>query len=183
MDVVLRLYGEHGWSGLSFGAVAREASVGKAALYLRWPTKTAMLVSALVARPPQVKEIDTGNVETDLVELGREILQYLHTEPGLAALRLFVDARFHPDRFAAVSKEVFAAPTDSARAIVRRAINRTELPETTSVQTVLDAIIGGVINHMLTNPDKPWPALSRNLTKFLHKLVRLVVAGASAEPG
>jgi AcrR family transcriptional regulator len=183
IDVVLRLYAEHGWSGLSFGGVAREASVGKAALYLRWPSKAEMLVTALTARPAKVKDIDTGSVRDDLVELGREILRYLNSEAGLAALRLFVDARYQPELFATVSKELLAAPTANSREMIQRAVDRGELPEGTSAQVVLDAIVGGVINHMLSNPDKSWAVLSRNLTRFLRELVQLVVAGAGVPDG
>jgi AcrR family transcriptional regulator len=178
IDVALRVYAEHGWSGFSFGMVARQAAVGKAALYLRWPTKAEMLVAALTARPVQLTSIDTGTIREDLVELGREMLRYLNSEPGLAALRLFIDGRYQPELYASIPKEWNAAPLAVARAIVRRGIERGELPEGTSAQVVLDAIIGGAMNHLLSNPDKSWAVLQRHGIRFLAELVDMVVVGA-----
>jgi len=37
------LFGEAGWARFSVEAVARRAGVGKASVYLRWPTKEALL--------------------------------------------------------------------------------------------------------------------------------------------
>jgi len=178
IDVALKIYAEHGWSSFSYGMIARQAGVGKAALYLRWPTKAEMLVAALTARPVEMTSIDAGSIREDLIELGREMLRYLNSEPGLAALRMFIDARYQPDLFAALSAEWNAAPTAVARAIVQRGVERKELPEGASPQIVLDAIIGGVMNHVLSNPDKSLEVQERTAGRFLNELVEMVVVGA-----
>lgn len=177
-DVVLRLYAEHGWSAFSFGSVAREASVGKAALYLRWANKEEMLLSALAARPPVLRPVDTGSLRDDLVELTGEVLAYLNAPAGLAALRLFVDARYVPELLNA-SKKVHESTKVIARDIVSRAKARGDLPPAASPTLILDAIVGGATNHLLSNPVMRWSRNTRNV-RFLNELVDFVLRGAEA---
>ncbi|MFT4110887.1 TetR/AcrR family transcriptional regulator [Propionicimonas sp.] len=58
---------EHGFDGMTVDAVARAAGSGKAAVYRRWPSKTALVVASVRAlyAPPTVP--DTGSLRGDLV--------------------------------------------------------------------------------------------------------------------
>jgi len=73
-DAAITLFGEAGWAGFSFEAVARQASVGKASIYLRWQTKEALLVQALRLRVGIIDDVDTGSLRGDLIRLARQIL-------------------------------------------------------------------------------------------------------------
>ena len=64
-DAAITLFGEAGWAGFSVEAVAKRASVGKASIYLRWPTKEALLVEALRLRVGIIDEVDTGSLRED----------------------------------------------------------------------------------------------------------------------
>jgi AcrR family transcriptional regulator len=61
-DAAIALFGEAGWAGFSVEAVAKRACVGKASIYLRWPTKDALLVEALRRRVGTIAEVDTGSL-------------------------------------------------------------------------------------------------------------------------
>ena len=50
-------FGEAGWQGFSVEAVARRAGVGKASIYLRWPTKSELLLDALKSSLGRIEDI------------------------------------------------------------------------------------------------------------------------------
>jgi len=79
------LFGETGWAGFSVEAVARRAGVGKASIYLRWPTKEQLLTHALATRVANVADADTGTLRGDLVHLARQLLE-LHVGDGYQAV-------------------------------------------------------------------------------------------------
>lgn len=58
---------EHGLNATTVAAIARAAGSGKAAIYRRWPSKTALMVAAVRALydPPPLP--DTGSLRGDLV--------------------------------------------------------------------------------------------------------------------
>jgi AcrR family transcriptional regulator len=66
---------EHGFSGTTVEAVARAAGTGKAAVYRRWPTKTALVIAAVQAlqNPPVVP--DTGTLRGDLLACALHYVQ------------------------------------------------------------------------------------------------------------
>jgi len=74
-DAAITLFGETGWAGFSVEAVAKQASVGKASIYLRWPTKEALLVEALRLRVGIIDDVDTGSLREDLIRLARQIVR------------------------------------------------------------------------------------------------------------
>ena len=100
-----------GYAALSLEAVAKRASVGKAALYRRWPSKLAMVSERLLQVGVGVTPLpDTGSLEGDVHgllwslrrvlrhPLARRIVPDLHAEmprsPGLgAAVRRLQEAR------------------------------------------------------------------------------------------
>jgi hypothetical protein len=56
------VFGELGWAGFTIEAVARRSRVGKAAIYLRWPSKAELLVAALRDRIGPITATDTDSV-------------------------------------------------------------------------------------------------------------------------
>lgn len=151
LSAAAEVFGEYGWGRFTVDAVARRAGVGKASIYLRWPDKKALLISALEARLSRISDIDTGSVRDDLVRLAEQMLVSYSGASGLASIRLMLEA----DRVPGVAQHVDTlreSQVRAARAIVRRGIARGELREDTSVTLLLDAICGGCLNHVLATP-------------------------------
>ncbi|MET0767257.1 MAG: TetR/AcrR family transcriptional regulator [Aeromicrobium sp.] len=172
----LDIYGEKGWSGFSIEAVARRAQVGKASIYLRWSAKADLLVSAFEGVQTHFADIDEGSVRADLVELA--MLNYeMNSGPhGDAMLRLTAEAHHIPE-LAARWDRLRTDQILAARSIVRRAIDRGELPTGTSVTLLLDAILGGVFMHALSAPrDRP-PVDNSDRPAHVEGLVDLALAG------
>lgn len=151
-EAAIGLFGEQGWAGFSVEAVARRAGVGKASIYLRWPTKQALLLEALRRHVQGVAEVEASDVRDELVQLGTQLMRHYLGEAGRAALRISVEADHIPgvaEHWATIRESRVLA----ARAIVRRAIDRGELSDATSVTLLLDTLCGAVMNHVQATPE------------------------------
>jgi AcrR family transcriptional regulator len=177
-EAACRVFGTAGWTRFSIEAVAREAGVGKASIYLRWSSKAELLSDALTARLRDPEDVDTGSVRGDLVELARHHLALYTGDLGGAALRLTTEAQHIPElapRWQAVRDGQVLA----SRAIVRRAIERGELPADASVTLLLDALFGAVVMHRLTTPDELLPRLQESVDAYAASLVDFLLAAVT----
>lgn len=176
---VLELYNEAGWPGLTYDAVARRASVGKSALYLRWPTKEKLLLDALAARTLSLQLSDSGSVRQDLLDFARQMAAVYLGPEGWLLLRVALEARRYPELLGPM-QERFAKDILAARAIVRRAVERGQLPPGTSATLLTDIVAGAVLNHLLATPHHLYQEMLHQLDRYLEHLVDLVLAGAIA---
>ena len=177
---MLELYARSGWNGLTFDEVARRARVGKAALYLRWPTKEALLVDAMSAEGVPVVAEPSGDIRADLLELARSLFQLYSTTAGIAYLRLYVEARYLPTLEATWQQRTTLPRQLEARALVRGAVTRGELPPATSPTILLDALAGAMANHVLSTPPVLYEEMVAKAPDYLERLVDFLLAGARA---
>jgi AcrR family transcriptional regulator len=178
-EAAISVFGEVGWSGFSVEAVARRAGVGKASIYLRWPSKEALLASALETRMADIEAIDTGSTRGDLVELTRQLLRLYLSDSGHATMRLTLDGDKVPkirERYEALTRSQILA----ARAIVRRGIRRGELAQSTSVTVLLDALCGGAMMHAMSTPAELRGKVTAGAETYAQQLVDFVLGSASA---
>ena len=68
-DAAITLFGETGWAGFSVEAVAKQASVGKASIYLRWPTKEALLADTEESGREDREAEDERGVDLSLIHI------------------------------------------------------------------------------------------------------------------
>lgn len=148
-DAVLEVYWETSWRGFTFDAVARQAKVGRAALYRRWDSKEDLLVQALEARSPLSTPIDTGTVRGDLIELSQQLARGYTELAGLVSLRVTLDAMVHPDLLSHLTVTLNQSRLVTTRQIVRRAVVRGELPSETSTTLLLELVTGAVLTRAL----------------------------------
>lgn len=168
------LFADAGWAGFSMEAVARRAGVGKASLYLRWHSKEALLAGAVTLHLGRVSDLDTGTLRGDLIELATQILDIYAGESGRAAMRLMLEASDIPG-VAGHFTEMQRAQARAARAIVRRGIDRGEVPAGTSVTLLLDTLVGGAMMHALTTPADRRADLARNTGTQAARLVSFLL--------
>jgi AcrR family transcriptional regulator len=178
-DAAITLFGEAGWAGFSVEAVAKRASVGKASIYLRWPTKEALLVEALRLRVGIIDEVDTGSLREDLIRLARQILDLYLGDAGRAALRLGLEGDLIPG----LAEQLTALRTSqvlAAREIVRRGIGRGEIPEGTSITLVLDTLVGGATTHVQSTPKDMLDALRAGADRYAEQLVDFLLCAVNS---
>ncbi|MFB9184962.1 TetR/AcrR family transcriptional regulator [Dactylosporangium sucinum] len=181
-QAALDVFGDGGWAGFAMETVARRAGVGKASLYLRWNTKEALLTDALTAGLVRISDVDTGTLHGDLVELATQMLDLYAGPSSRAALRLSLEAGGIPgvgEHYEAMRM----AQIRAARAIVRRGIDRGELPATASVTLLLDTLIGGAMMHALSTPPDRRAALAADTAGHARRLVDFLLHAVTAPTG
>lgn len=119
-----------GYGSLSMEAVARRAAVGKAAIYRRWPSKQEMVIS-IVAEAGLVADLfpDTGSLEGDLRASLRIAARHLrHPLVSRIVPDLLAETARDSAFGAVVYERIGVARRDRGLAMVRRAVERGELP-------------------------------------------------------
>ena len=175
-DAVMQIYAHGGWSALTFEAVARESGVGKSSLYRRWDSQQTLLHSAMKARWLPVHNIDTGSLHSDLRELAQMIFDNRTGNYANMSNRLLIDAARFPE-LREVSSPYMEETVLQARAIVRRAAARGEVPSSLNHGLLMDLVVGAVNNHVLTTPPKLRKEMQRKAPSFLDELVKIVLRG------
>ncbi|WP_067650579.1 TetR/AcrR family transcriptional regulator [Nocardia harenae] len=178
-DAAMAVFGEVGWAGFSMVAVARRAGAGKASVYLRWPNKTDLLIDAVRARVALVTDPEFDDVRTELLSLTRQMLAIYLPDGGRAALRLSLEAHLVPG-LAEHYREVSGSQVIAVRAIVRRAIDRGELPPETSVTLLLDALCGAAMMHAQAAPPQLRERQLAAADSYAEQLVDFVLAATGA---
>jgi AcrR family transcriptional regulator len=176
----LKIYAEAGWSGFSFDAVARTASVGKAPLYLRWKNKEDLLLAALSAHYRNVSIRDTGNLRNDLIEYAARLLETKASPDGWAFLRIHLEATVIPALHARFSSQIAIPHVEGARALLHRAIDRGALPAEAPVDLLLDSLYGAIVIRMILSPPGQRAQLATQPHRYAIPIVDFVL---SALPG
>jgi AcrR family transcriptional regulator len=141
LEAAAELLLENGLAAVSMDAVAARAGVSKATIYRWWPTKETLALDALyhewAAVPPPR---DTGSLRGDLLSLLRPWVRLTGRRPyGRASAALVSEAPADPE----------FPRRDQARAVLRRAIERGEIPASTKIEVALDLLYGPVYHRLL----------------------------------
>ncbi|PJE94516.1 TetR family transcriptional regulator [Streptomyces carminius] len=147
VDAVLRLLERGtGVDALSMEGIAREAGVGKATVYRRWPGKDALLLEVMRALDEPVTELSGKSVRDDLVE----ILEWLRRR-GLArrgsALLRTVMGHFHshPRLWQVYHDTVVRARHEQLYAVLRRGMECGEIRSDLDVELLGDLFLGPML--------------------------------------
>ena len=186
LSAALEVFGEKGWVAMTIDEVATRARVDKSSIYLRWPDKTSLLTDALreVQLGAAVEAAEGGAADGDLGEPVAEPLlrDYLiaHatrranlylSDAGIAMLRLYVEARAHPDVFADIRRRAITDFVLDERRRVEAAIQLVDgVPPMSTVQ-LLDAVEGAVFMHVLVTPPELVDRVRLNLADYIEHMV------------
>lgn len=175
-DAVLAIYAQSGWPGFSFDSIARAAEVGKSALYRRWASPADLLLQTLQDRWYRVADIDTGTLRGDLVALARHCLESLTGPYGTVVLHLQVDALRFP-QVLAFKRKYSQQRVLEGRQIIARARARGELPPDVTATLILDIVVGGITNHVISTPASLRAKMITHSNKYIDDLVDLSLSG------
>lgn len=167
-------WAERGYASLSLEAVAKRAGAGKAALYRRWPSKAAMSRDALGLVGLELTAIaDHGSLDGDMRALLRSMRRAMR-HPLLRRILPDLNAELvrSPD-FAAMVQPFQRARRERSGAMLRRAVERGELPATLDVELANDLLIAPLYWRMLVVP-------GHADANFVERLTRVVIAGLRA---
>ncbi|MEZ0095662.1 TetR/AcrR family transcriptional regulator [Streptacidiphilus sp. EB129] len=133
-----------GYGRLSIEAVARRAGVGKTAVYRRWRSKLPMVIDVVsevaslgLALP------DTGSLQNDLRMFVHVVARVLrHPLAAQIVPDLLAEAARNPEIAETLATALREAQRDSSAALVRKAVERGELPADVDHDLALDLIAG-----------------------------------------
>ena len=155
LAAVLRLLDDTSYSELTIAAIARTAGVGKPTLYLRWPSKAAVVADAVVRLMSADPFPDLGDLRSDLVGGLREMIhRFAATAAGHVLPGLVADLHDDPALLAAFDERYFQPRRRSVRAALERGVARGELAADIDHELAVDMLVGPVYYRLLARGDK-----------------------------
>jgi AcrR family transcriptional regulator len=149
MDAAVSVLADKGPGGFTVDEVAARAGCGKATVYRRWPSRSALLLDTANRLGLEPPNIDTGSLRGDLVALATALGTKMRETPaGRILPAITAEASVNPEM-----REVLRAfvrdRRQRPRAVVQRAVARGELPPDTDVELLVDLLGGTVIYREL----------------------------------
>lgn len=142
LEATLALLVEVGFSALTVEGVATRAGVGKATIYRRWQSKLPLVIEAF-GQLPALQEVDTGDLVSDLKKMLRNYLQLFNSTPLATVLPSLAGERAHnPDL--AVFDPVMVDRRQPLMRVLRRGVERGELPADLNLDLAADLIVGPI---------------------------------------
>ncbi len=137
------LLADEGYAGVTMEGVAARAGVGKATVYRRWPSKSALVVDAISAcrdvgwQPP-----DTGSARDDLLAFVQGFRDVLRSSDAGRVMPALVAELNRSPELAATFRDGFVQPR-RARVLeaVRRGVERGQVRPEVDAELVADAVV------------------------------------------
>jgi len=143
LDATVELLAEVGFSALTVEGVAQRAGVGKATIYRRWPSKLPLVVEAFGGLP-QLEDVDTGDLASDLKTMLRAYLQLFNTTPLAAILPSLAGERAHNEALSELFDPVLRGRRKPLTHALERGDARGELPAGLDLELAADLVVGPI---------------------------------------
>jgi AcrR family transcriptional regulator len=184
LDVARVVYAERGWAGFNFDVIAQRARVSKDAMYRRYSNKVDLLLSTMT-RPAEypVPAMPPHEIRAYLLASAQLHFDDYLIGNGINSLRVFVEALQNPELLEAYHRERSAPVVVQTRAAIRLAMEAGLLPNATSPTAVLDAILGGVLMHVIATPPELRERMLAGREAQVTEIVDLVLRGCGYDFG
>jgi AcrR family transcriptional regulator len=149
-EAAVDLFAERGFEGFSVEDVADRAGVSKATVYRRYPSKVDLVVEAGSCLATDVVRFpDTGNLRDDVRGLARSLVNaFENTRAGKMMPVMTFERRRYPeldDRY----RKFLADRKARTRAVLRRAVDRGELPDDTDIGVMSSTLVGPIFHRLM----------------------------------
>lgn len=159
---------ERGYRGFTMDEVVTRASVSKATIYRRWPSKELLAVAA-VDRLPELTLVDNGSIEEDLFAIVTEFADFAqNTALGTVWPTLVGERSRNPELKAALDAST-ARRRQPSKIVLERAIARGELPVDLDVELAVDLVMGPVMLRLMFEDADVSPAEFRKIVQVALK--------------
>jgi AcrR family transcriptional regulator len=138
LEATLELIAEHGVSGVAVDTVAAKAGVSKATIYRHWGSRARLIHAAISTLQRPFVEPDTGSLREDLTLLVQQLVWYLNRPDNDRILPSFIDAAARDPELDALRQETVREARTIYQRVVRRGIERGELPDGVDIRLVTD---------------------------------------------
>lgn len=140
---------EHGYAALTMDAVAQRAGASKASLYRRWDTRAALVMDAVYQLAPLPDDIPHPGLRGDLLAALRQTATTLQGPAGAALRGMLAEALPELDRVRDLRARSQGRNRDLMAEVLRRAVERGEIPPEAVVPTRLEVGAALLRNHYL----------------------------------
>ncbi|MFD5468611.1 TetR/AcrR family transcriptional regulator [Kitasatospora sp. NPDC127059] len=183
LDATLAVLAENGYGGLTTAAVAARAGVSTATLYRRWSSKEDLVIAAAALHgESSYEQPDTGGLETDLRVVLRDKAASMTGEPG-RVIRALIGEAAHNTALAEALVTAFLRPLYGRVAeVVRRAVERGEIPPLDGVELVGEVVVGPVMTHFLLTPRLPEDVDEASARQTADRLLPFAVRAVGGTP-
>ncbi|GAB92350.1 TetR/AcrR family transcriptional regulator [Gordonia rhizosphera] len=183
MDAARTIYRERGWAGFNFGAIAKAARVSKDSLYRRFDSREDLLVAALTVPPADVQLDGHGDIRGRLIAMAAETLAGFALPDGMIMFRVFVESASNPELRDVYHSQVALPHIKNVRRAVSEAIADGTLPEITNPTVFIDALLGGLVMHVMVTPAHLRDQMMEKSDQFVRDHVDLLLRGAGYRGG
>jgi AcrR family transcriptional regulator len=147
--------------------IAERAGVGKATLYRRWKSRSAVITAAVEAFVSDITVPDTGDVEVDLLHLMRSAVGVYRGTAGRVMPGL-VSAMARDEALAAAVRDDFLAGRRRAlAAVLERGIRRGQVRDDVDRELALDFLGGPLFYRLLVTGGPVDESLARGVVDVL----------------
>ncbi|MEE3331758.1 MAG: TetR/AcrR family transcriptional regulator [Myxococcota bacterium] len=173
LSATLELLVEVGFSSLTVEGVAQRAGVGKATIYRRWRSKLPLIIEAY-GLLPQLEEVDTGNIVSDLEEMLRNYLELLTSTPLRGVIPSIAGERAHNEELSELFDPISRGRRRPLIAVLERGVARGELPSDLDLDLAADLLVGPITTRLFFG--------SKISTKMVGPMVKLSLWGLTGQP-
>ena len=138
LEATLDVIAEEGVTGISVDTVAARSGVSKATIYRHWGSRARLIHAAISSLQQPTAEPDTGSLRGDLAELLVHLVEYFETPSVARVFPSFIDAAIRDPELAQLRQDTLRRGRSSFERVVRRGIERGELPADVDVGLVVD---------------------------------------------
>jgi AcrR family transcriptional regulator len=145
------ILGEEGYGGVTMEGVACRAGVGKATVYRRWASKSALVVDAMSAcRDSGFCPPDSGSAREDLLAFVRGFMHTVRTSDAGRVMPAVVAELARNPELAEAFRDGFVKPR-RARVLeaVRRGVDRGEVRPDVDAELVADGVVALLMHRFL----------------------------------
>ncbi|GAA2401678.1 TetR/AcrR family transcriptional regulator [Streptomyces glaucosporus] len=159
VEAVLRLLERGvGIDALSMEGIAREAGVGKATVYRRWPGKDALLLDVMRTLEEPPAEVRGTSVRDDLVEVLERLRQRGLAKRNSALLRTVTSHfRSHPRLWREYHDTVIRARRELLHSVLRRGMASGEIRADLDVELLGDLFVGPMLARAMLHDEGELP--------------------------
>ena len=149
-EAAVDLFAERGFEGFSVEDVADRAGVSKATVYRRYPSKVDLVVEAgSCLATDEIRFPDTGNLRDDFRGLARSLVNaFENTRAGKVMPVMTFERRRYPELDAGY-RRFLADRKARTRAVLRRAVQRGELPGDTDIGVMSSMLVGPIFHRLM----------------------------------
>jgi AcrR family transcriptional regulator len=174
LDAALDMLVSEGVGGITMEALAARAGVGKATLYRRWKSKSAVLVDAVMQVSEPAAFTPTPDLRSDLINIADQARRKLnHSMAGKIMPRLMSAALDDPELMQIYWEQAVLPRRRLADARLQAAVREGELRADLDLDLVADMLFGSMVYRKLFAAVRPLPD-----RRMIEQVVDLLLSGA-----